>query len=146
MIYRSPTLLMMILCPSPVQIGTDMNRIEAKRLIPGRGEPIDHGCVIMENGKISYAGLSAKAPSTPHATVAEAKTVMPGLWDCHAHLFGLVKPDVAARVSEPIAISSARAVKDAERALQAGITSIREVGGLGIYLSRIVADGTIAGP
>jgi imidazolonepropionase-like amidohydrolase len=37
-------------------------------------------------------------------------------------------------------------VKDLERALQSGITSIREVGGLGIYLARLVADGTIPGP
>jgi imidazolonepropionase-like amidohydrolase len=123
-----------------------MNRIEAVRLIPGRGEPVDHGCVIMDTGKIVYAGLSAKAPSTPHAIVTEARTVMPGLWDCHAHLFGILRPDLAALVTEPIAIAAARAVKDAERALQAGITSLREVGGLGIYLSRVVADGTIAGP
>src|SRR5215813_8751000 len=136
----------MILCPRGFRIGNDMNRIEAQRLIPGRGEPVDHGCVIMDTGKIVYAGVSTKAPSTPHATVTEAKTVMPGLWDCHAHLFGLARPDLAALVSEPIPIAAARAVKDAERALQAGITSIREVGGLGIYLSRIVADGTIAGP
>jgi imidazolonepropionase-like amidohydrolase len=37
-------------------------------------------------------------------------------------------------------------VKDAERALQAGVTSIREVGGLGIHLSRLIEEGTIPGP
>src|SRR5579871_6332568 len=105
-----------------------MIRIEAMRLIPGRGEPIEHGCVIMESGKLAYIGPSAKSPSTPHATVIEAKVVMPGLWDCHAHFFGMSRPDLAVLVSEPIAVAAARAVKDAERALTAGVTSIREVG------------------
>src|SRR5262249_35103081 len=59
-----------------------MNRIEAMRLIPGRGEPIERGCVIMDDGKIVYARPAAKAPATPGAAVTEALVVMPGLWDC----------------------------------------------------------------
>src|SRR5581483_8861890 len=94
-----------------------MIRIEATRLIPGRGEPVEHGCVIMENGKLVYAGSSAKSPSTPNATVMEAKVVMPGMWDCHAHFFGMTRPDLAVLVSDPIPVATARAVKDAERAL-----------------------------
>ena len=118
-----------------------MERIEAERLIPGRGEPIEHGCVIMDQGKLVYAGSSAKAPSsTPGTIVTEATVVMPGLWDCHAHLFGLVRPDLVTLVTEPIVTRAARAVKDAERALQGGVTTIREVGGLGIYFSRLI-DG-----
>jgi imidazolonepropionase-like amidohydrolase len=123
-----------------------MNRIEAARLIPGRGEPIEHGCVIMENGTITYAGPFSKAPSTPKATVSEAMVVMPGLWDCHAHFLGMTRPDLATLVSEPIPVATARAVKDAERALMAGVTSVREVGGLGIFLARAIAEGSIPGP
>jgi imidazolonepropionase-like amidohydrolase len=96
---------------------------------------------------VLYAGPTATAPaSAPGTTVTEARTVMPGLWDCHAHLIGLVRPDLAALVTEPIATAAARAVKDAERALNGGITSIREVGGLGIHLSRVIAEGAIPGP
>ncbi|HEY2382845.1 MAG TPA: amidohydrolase family protein [Terriglobia bacterium] len=107
---------------------------------------MEHGCVIMENGKVTYAGPSAKAPSTPGATVTEAKVVMPGLWDCHAHFFGMTRPDLSVLVSEAIPVATARSVKDAERALIAGVTSIREVGGLGIFLSRAIAEGSIPGP
>jgi imidazolonepropionase-like amidohydrolase len=123
-----------------------MHRIEAERLIPGRGEPIERGCVIMENGKLVYAGTAANAPATPNAVVTEAKIVMPGLWDCHAHLLGMLRPDLASLVTEPIAVCAARAVKDAERALFAGVTSLREVGGLGIYLNRVIEEGAMAGP
>jgi imidazolonepropionase-like amidohydrolase len=129
-----------------VYMKIQLTRIEANRLIPGRGEPIEHGCVIMENGKVTYAGPSAKAPSTPGATVTEAKVVMPGLWDCHAHFFGMTRPDLSVLVSEAIPVATARSVKDAERALIAGVTSIREVGGLGIFLSRAIAEGSIPGP
>jgi len=123
-----------------------MDRIEAGRLIPGRGEPIERACVVLEHGRIIYAGETAKAPSTPNATVTEAKVVMPGLWDCHVHLIGLARPDLAGLVAEPVATAAARAAKDAERALQAGITTVREVGGFGIHLARAVADGSIPGP
>jgi imidazolonepropionase-like amidohydrolase len=71
---------------------------------------------------------------------------MPGLWDCHAHLLGMTRPDLASLVSDPIVVSAARAVKDAERALLAGVTTIREVGGLGIYLNRVIEEGSIPGP
>src|SRR5436305_6590870 len=123
-----------------------MQRIEAERLIPGRGEPIERGCVIMDSGKLVYAGPTANAPVTPEARVSEAKIVMPGLWDCHAHFLGMARPDLASLVSEPVAVCAARAVKDAERALFAGVTSVREVGGLGIYLNRAIEEGSIRGP
>lgn len=71
---------------------------------------------------------------------------MPGLWDCHAHFFGMTRPDLSVLVSEAIPVATARSVKDAERALIAGVTSIREVGGLGIFLSRAIAEGSIPGP
>jgi imidazolonepropionase-like amidohydrolase len=123
-----------------------MDRIEAQRLIPGRGEPIERGCVIMESGRLVYSGPAANAPRTPEAAVSEAAVVMPGLWDCHAHFLGMVRPDLSSLVSEPVAVCAARAVKDAERALLAGVTSVREVGGLGIYLNRVIEEGSFQGP
>jgi hypothetical protein len=97
-----------------------MERIEAGLLIPGRGEPTRNGCVVIENGKLLYAGPAANAPSTSGATVTEAAVAMPGLWDCHTHFLGLIRPDLMALVSEPVVTATARSVKDAERALMAG--------------------------
>jgi len=39
-----------------------------------------------------------------------------------------------------------RAGKDATAALQAGVTSVREVGGLGVHLAQAVEEGTLEGP
>jgi len=121
-------------------------RIEAKVLIPGRGEPIDDGCVVLDGAAIAYAGARADAPPTEGAEVHQVPVVMPGLWDSHVHLFGLTSANLADLVTIPPAAAGARAVKDLEAALNAGITSVREMGGIGIHLARVVADGTIPGP
>jgi imidazolonepropionase-like amidohydrolase len=46
----------------------------------------------------------------------------------------------------PTAVLAARAAKDAEKVLQAGFTTVREAGGLGVYLARVVEEGLLAGP
>ncbi len=123
-----------------------MHRIEADVLIPGHGQPIDNGCVITEGDSITYAGPLDAAPQTPTATVARVPAVMPGMWDCHAHFMGLTTPDLDTFVRIPAELRAARSVRDAHAALMAGFTSIREAGGLGIYLSRAVDEGSILGP
>jgi imidazolonepropionase-like amidohydrolase len=47
---------------------------------------------------------------------------------------------------EPEALRAARCTRDLRAALDAGITSVRDVGGLGVYLARAVAEGTVDGP
>src|SRR5260370_34876157 len=39
-----------------------------------------------------------------------------------------------------------RVTRDAAAALDAGFTSVREVGGLGIWLATAVAEGSVSGP
>jgi imidazolonepropionase-like amidohydrolase len=123
-----------------------VQRIEADQLIPGRGEPVRDAVVVIDETAISYAGPAAEAPATAEATVVRAHTVMPGLWDCHGHFMGLRSPDLSLLPQEPVALRAARCVPDLRAALDAGITSVREVGGLGIQLARAIAEGTVVGP
>lgn len=123
-----------------------MHRVEAEILIPGKGEPIRDGVVVLDGPRIAYAGAAAEAPTTRDASVSRAKTVMPGMWDCHAHLFGVRTLDLERLATTPVALRAARSVPDLRAALNAGVTSVRELGGLGIHLAQAVADGTIAGP
>jgi len=118
-------------------------RIEADLLIPGRGDPVPGGVVEFEGGVITYAG-----PRTSPSEVAiKASVVMPGLWDCHAHFIGVKGLDLTRMPMEPIAVRAARAAaRDLGAALDAGITSVREVGGLGVYLARAVAERSALGP
>lgn len=120
-------------------------RVEADLLIPGRGEPIRDGAVIVDGALIAYAGPRAGAPRSDGPTW-RVPVVLPGLWDCHVHLMGLKTFDLERIVREPPPLTAARATKDAEALLQAGFTSVREVGGHGVHLAHAVREGTVAGP
>ncbi|MGB1504805.1 MAG: metal-dependent hydrolase family protein [Acidimicrobiales bacterium] len=123
-------------------------RIVADTLLPGRGDPVDGGTVIMAFGEIVYAGPTADAPghSDGEEEVVEVATVMPGLWDCHAHFVGLPAADLEAMAAADLVAASARAVDDARQCINAGVTSVREVGGIGIRLAQAIDEGRVTGP
>jgi imidazolonepropionase-like amidohydrolase len=123
-----------------------MERIEAELLIPGSGEPVSDGVVVIDNSVISYAGPAGQAPVTPGAVVHRTETVMPGMWDCHGHFLGMRVFDLGQLPLNPVPLRAARCTRDLRAALRAGITSVREVGGLGVHLARAVAEGVLEGP
>ncbi|MFC8248127.1 hypothetical protein [Streptomyces chartreusis] len=113
-----------------------MQRIEAQIMIPGRGDPVRDAVVLADGPMIAYAGPAAEAPDSPDATVVRAYAVLPGLWDCHAHFMGVRAMDPTRIVQDPVALRAARATADLRAALDAGVTSVREIGGLGVSLAR----------
>jgi imidazolonepropionase-like amidohydrolase len=121
-------------------------RISADRLIPGRGDPISNGVVVLEGSTITYAGPGDAAPDTPNAEHHEVTAVMPGMWETHGHFWGLDAANIEALITHDPRVGSLRAANDIHSLLKAGFTSVREVGGYGIYLGRAVDEGTIAGP
>ncbi len=123
-----------------------MDRIQALLLIPGAGEPVADGVVVLDGPRISYAGPAAGAPDTQGADVHEAAVVMPGMWDCHGHFLGSRVFDLGKMPLEPLALRAVRSARDLRAALDAGITSVREVGGLGVDLARVVGEGVLDGP
>ncbi len=123
-----------------------MERITAELLIPGSGHPVRDGVVLLDGAAIGYAGPASGAPDTPGAVVYRAATVMPGLWDCHGHFLGQRTFDLGQLPLEPVALRAARSARDLRAALEAGVTSVREVGGLGVHLARAVNEGVLDGP
>ncbi len=119
-------------------------RIDAQLMIPGIGEPLENGSVVMDGGGIVYAGPTASAPSAE--SVTEVATVLPGLWECHGHFTGFTGADLEAMVKEPIVAQAGRATADMAATVAGGVTSVREVGGLGIWLRHVVNQGRIPGP
>ena len=58
------------------------------RLIDGTGKPaIENAVVILQNGKIAAAGPATATPVPEGAQIVDAhgKSVLPGLWEMHAH-------------------------------------------------------------
>ncbi len=122
-------------------------RIIADILIPGRGDPIESGTVVLDHGVVSYVGPTAEAPaSAPDDQVHEVPAVMPGLWDCHTHFFGMSQPDIELLATSDVVSLAARAVDDAAAMLDGGVTSVRDVGGLGLQLAPVVEEGRMRGP
>jgi imidazolonepropionase-like amidohydrolase len=123
-----------------------MHRIEAELLIPGRGDPVRDGVVLFDGPLIRYAGSAGLAPDTPGVAPRRVRTVMPGLWDCHGHYLGTRSFDLGRLPLEPLAMRAARCARDLRATLDAGVTSVRDVGGLGVFLARVVEEGMLDGP
>ena len=121
-------------------------RIQADLLIPGKGDPVEAGSIVVDGGAITYAGARASAPKAKDEAIEEVAVVMPGLWDCHAHLFGSPAWNIETAAWLAPATAGARATADLRRYLEGGVTSVREVGGYGVELAAVVAEGSVAGP
>jgi imidazolonepropionase-like amidohydrolase len=121
-------------------------RIDATRLIPGRGDVIANATLIIEEGTITFAGASTDAPSTEDSEIIVTDTVMPGLWECHGHFLGSYTANIAEIHTLRPQLAAMRVTADASRALMAGFTSVREMGGMGTFLGRAIDEGQVIGP
>jgi imidazolonepropionase-like amidohydrolase len=122
-------------------------RIAADVLIPGRGAPIERGTVVLDQGEIAYVGPTTGAPpSSSGDQVHEAAAVLPGLWDSHTHFVGMQQPNLELLATTDIVAAAARAIEDAGKVLDGGITSVRDVGGIGLRLAPVVDEGRMRGP
>ncbi|HKZ43210.1 MAG TPA: amidohydrolase family protein, partial [Candidatus Hodarchaeales archaeon] len=119
-------------------------RVDADILIVGNGETIKNGSLVIEGSKLDYSGEQEHAPKIN--AIVTAPVVMPGMWDCHSHFVGIRRAAIEDTVTTDPIQAALRCAWDAKAALESGITSTREVGGFGVYLSRAVNEGAIPGP
>ena len=121
-------------------------RIDANIVIVGNGESIKDGTVVFEDKKIVYVGESEHVPNDTDMTTIQAPVVMPGMWECHGHLLGLRELNVERSINTPPEVATLRGVWDVQEALKSGFTSLRELGGYGVYINRAIQEGFIQGP
>ncbi|KAK6381523.1 hypothetical protein LTS17_004581 [Exophiala oligosperma] len=121
--------------------------IYADLLIPGRGEPQKNAALTYSHGKISYVGSQGNLPEEfRNADITRVPVLLPGLWDCHVHFFGAKKQSFKEFTSVSQILAGARSAHDASRTLDAGFTSVREMAGYGLELSKAIEEGLIVGP
>jgi imidazolonepropionase-like amidohydrolase len=133
--------------------------IRAGTLIDGKANASRHGQVIVIRGnRIESVSDAGKAPIPAGATVIDLSraTVMPGLIDCHTHIF--LQGEIPAEggydvqlLKYPLAFRAARAAVSARRALEQGFTTIRDVetegAGYGdVGIKQAINGGYIPGP
>lgn len=127
---------------------THVHRIDSKLLIPGGDEkPILDATIVFEGNRILYVGTTAAPPSRyQYLYPTSVPCVMPDIWDTHCHFHGICRFSLEDMLMAPKPTATARAAKEAEAALQAGVTSVRETGDLGSWLRPAIAEGKISGP
>jgi imidazolonepropionase-like amidohydrolase len=102
--------------------------------------------VIIDGDSITYAGPRSGAPQGDRDSTTRVPVVLPGLWDCHIH-FGTQTPnELGSVVIHPPALLGSRAVDELGRTLDGGVTSVREVGGVGIELTGEIESGRVRSP
>lgn len=128
--------------------------IRDARLYDGTGgPPVDDAVLVAEDGRVTYAGPARGAPPDP-AGAAEidggGRALIPGLIDAHVHLCFDGIANFAAEAAETTEARAAlKAARNARRALEAGITSVRDLGGhftTVIEVARAQREGIVEGP
>jgi imidazolonepropionase-like amidohydrolase len=133
----------------------DVKVVQGGTLIDGTGsKPMRNSVIIIENKTITKIGQIGHINIPNHAEVfnATGKYVMPGLIDCHTHLYSIassLKSTGFGLLEWSHVDRAVRSVAVAKALLDEGITTIRDVGSCGnidLALRDAINDGVISGP
>ena len=121
-------------------------------LIDGTGrEPFQNAVLAIREGKISYAGPASGWSEAEDGNAISLdlhrQFVLPGLIDCHVHLSGSGEAD--SQFSAPNGQMALKILKNAQRNLTAGITTVRDLGGwseLEFSVMLAIQRGEFGGP
>jgi len=104
--------------------------------------------IVVQDGKI--ASIGGTAPAGAQAIDLGDVTILPGLIDSHTHLTYDIEGDwVTRQVRELPADAALRGVRNARRTLDAGFTTVRDVGAPGfadVSLMKAIDSGMVPGP
>ena len=105
--------------------------------------------ITVEDGRITAVTRGNAVPTGATVIDMSTRTVLPGLIDLHVHLTGNPGGDFWKEAVEPDEWGIVVGVKNAEKTVRAGFTTVREAGSAGetaFVLRRGVAEGLITGP
>lgn len=127
-----------------------IDRIENALLIDGTGAPaVADAVVCLRDGLITFAGAAVDAPARrPDETVVDASghSVLPGFIDCHVHAGFDGSASLVARHLQHPAVAAFEAADRLRLTLDAGVTTVRDLGGLPVGLPDVLRRGLAIGP
>ena len=144
--------------PAPVPSPTPMPRpvlvLKAARLFDGKGEAaVRDGVVIVEGRKIKAVGSGLAAPAGATVVDLGDATLLPGFIDAHIHLTGESTDnwyeEAVNDLRRAVPEKAIRATEFARRTLQAGFTTVRDVGStdyVDVALRNSINAGIVPGP
>jgi imidazolonepropionase-like amidohydrolase len=129
--------------------------IRAGKLIdPESGTTSTNQTIIVEGGKIKAVGPGLSLPAGATVIDLSTFTVLPGLFDAHAHMCQTSPPDnrdlFTVDITTPSTYRAILGVVNARDMLESGFTTIRDVGNNGNYadtsLRKAIEEGLVPGP
>lgn len=121
--------------------------IRCGTLLDGAGGVLRDAAVTVAGGRITSVGAwkDARRPDGAQVVDAGALTVLPGLFDSHDHL-ATPPRDLSAKIGTPPSLFVLRVADVMREMLQAGFTTVRDMGGLDLGMKTAVETGVLAGP
>ena len=138
--------------PSPV------TAVRCGRLIDVKaGRAVANAVILIENGRITAAGPEVRVPAGARVIDLGSATVLPGLIDVHTHLLTNLDPEKADEqlsgtmfTQMSLASRALLGAAMARETLEAGFTSVRDLGNSGlngdVALRDAIRDGWVVGP
>ncbi len=127
--------------------------VRAGRLIdPKAGTVVPGAVIVIENGKVKAVGPGIALPAGAKVIDLSALTVLPGLMDCHTHLVGdyVNDKDPLSDLKKSAADRAFESVPNARATLDAGFTTVRDVGTyrafVDVAMRDAIARGDFPGP
>jgi imidazolonepropionase-like amidohydrolase len=131
-----------------------MTVIANGRLVDGTGTaPVPDAAVVIDDGKIAYAGPARGAPTVPQDARrldARGGTIMPGLVEAHFHPTYFNVAELAdLDIKFPVEFVTILAACNAKLALECGYTAARSGGSLhniDVWLKKAIEEDLVLGP
>ncbi|RVU14608.1 amidohydrolase family protein [Streptomyces antnestii] len=126
-------------------------RLVNARVIDGTGSaPVTGAELVAVDGRIAYVGPSRDQVSAEHRALptvdARGRTVLPGFFDCHVHVALSIEDGLVAQFADAGSYAMLKTARRLRDTLDAGVTTIRDLGGLDNGFKRALADGLVTGP
>lgn len=117
----------------------------------GDGRVLDQATVLVEGNRISkVSAAGTRIPRGSAKVDLGGRMLLPGFIDCHTHLVFPCRPDpYRSALSEDRAVVAWKAANNSRRTLMAGVTSVRDLGGLDgvdVALRDAIEQGHVIGP
>ena len=154
---RASLLCAVLLGLSGAAVQAQTTAIQAGRLVdPATGTAAEDQVILVEDGIIQAVGAGLAIPAGATVIDLSNQTVMPGLFDAHTHMCLNVNPERDAgnyyftSLLDPTGYRAIQGVANARAMLEAGFTTIRDIGNAANYadtdLRRAIEEGLVPGP
>jgi imidazolonepropionase-like amidohydrolase len=135
-----------------VGAGAQVVAVKAGRMIDVESGTVKKGQIILiRDGKFTEIGPRVAIPKEAQVIDLSSMTVLPGLIDCHTHLVGDARDlDPLSELHKTAAQRAFESIPNARKTLEAGFTTVRDVGTyralVDVALRDAIARGDVVGP